>query len=70
MEISSSPASISGQGAAQALREISGAELVTQTLDRLNTSQSLSGPKVDADYQLQKTVLAAAGIGQKLDITA
>lgn len=49
------------------LKDVSDAKLVTKTLDKLNTAQTLSGPKIDADYQFRKDVLAAAGIGKALD---
>ncbi|CAK7029126.1 MAG: hypothetical protein DELT_02707 [Desulfovibrio sp.] len=49
------------------LKDTTGAQLISKTLDRMNTAQSLTGPKVNADYQFQKDVLSAAGIGTKLD---
>lgn len=56
--------------AAGAIKDIAGAEVVTKTLDKMNTAQTLSGPKIDAGYQLRKDVLNAAGIGNKLDAEA
>ena len=52
-----------------AIKDTTGAQLITKTLDKMNTAQTLSGPKVNADYQFQKDVLNAAGIGNKLDKT-
>lgn len=52
------------------IKDTAGAQLISKTLDKLNTAQSLSGPKVDANYQFQKDVLAAAGIGTKLNVKA
>lgn len=62
-----------GAAAAQtssALKDIAGGQVVTKTLDKMNTAQTVSGPKMDADYQMRKDVLNAAGIGQKLDVEA
>jgi hypothetical protein len=49
------------------LKDVAGAQIISKTLDKLNTAQSLSGPKIDAGYQFQKDVLNAAGIGTMLD---
>ena len=49
------------------IKDIAGAQLITKTLDRMNTFQTLSGPAVDAGYQFQKDVLSAAGIGTRLN---
>ena len=49
------------------IKDTTGAQLITKTLDRMNTFQSLSGPKIDAGYQLRKDVLHAAGIGTMLN---
>lgn len=59
-----------GAQAAGAVKDITDAQVVTKTLDKLNTAQTLSGPKIDAGYQLRKDVLNAAGIGLKLDAHA
>ena len=59
-----------GGAASQAqgiLKDIAGAQVITKTLDKLHTTQSFNGPKIDADYQFQKDVLSAAGIGTMLD---
>lgn len=53
-----------------ALKDTTGAQLISKTLDKMNTSMSLSGPKIDAGYQFQKDVLGAAGIGTRLDTVA
>ena len=60
--------SIQASVTAGALKDIAGAQVITKTLDKLNTMQSLSGPVVDAGYQFQKDVLGAIGIGNSLDI--
>jgi len=52
------------------IKDTTGAQLISKTLDKMNTVQSLSGPKVNANYQFQKDVMAAAGIGTKLNVTA
>ncbi|MDL2285129.1 hypothetical protein LJB93_00105 [Desulfovibrio sp. OttesenSCG-928-F07] len=57
----------SGSALAQTIKDSTGAQLITKTLDKLNTAQTLSGPAVNADYQFQKDVLQAAGLGTKLD---
>lgn len=56
--------------AAGAIKDTTGAQVVSKTLDKLNTAQGMGGPKVNADYQFQKDVLNAAGIGNKLDTIA
>ena len=53
-----------------ALKDIAGGQVISKTLDKMNTVQTMAGPKMDADYQMRKDVLNAAGIGQKLDIEA
>ncbi len=70
MDISTGTA-FSGASAAQAnnmQKDVAGAQLITKTLDKLNTTGM--GAKVDQDYQFQKDVLNAAGIGNKLDTVA
>lgn len=57
----------SGSVLANVLKDANGAQLISKTLDKLNTVQSLAGPAVNADYQFQKDVLQAAGLGQKID---
>ncbi len=32
------------------IKDATGAQLITKTLDRMNTFQTLSGPKIDAGY--------------------
>lgn len=54
---------------ASAIKDTTGAQLISKTLDKMNTGMTLTGPKVNADYQFQKDVLSAAGIGAKLDKT-
>ena len=49
------------------IKDTTGAQLITKTLDRMNTFQTLGGPRVDAGYQLRKDVLNAAGIGTMLN---
>ena len=66
MEMSSTRIMMGGK-AAGVIKDTMGAELITKTLDKLNSAQTLSGPKINADYQFQKDVLAAAGIGTRLD---
>ena len=50
-----------------ALKDITGAQVVLKTLDRMNTFPTITGPKIDAGYQFRKDVLGAAGIGMNLD---
>ena len=49
-----------------------GADLISQTIDRLNTGMRGITPVIDANYAMQKQVLSAAyadmGIGTRLDI--
>ena len=59
-----------GEGNSKIVKDTMGAELINRTLDHLNTSQALSGPQVNADYQFQKDVLGSMGIGNKLDVSA
>ena len=63
-------ASIAGEAASSAIKDTTGAQLISKTLDKLHTGMTLSGPVVNPDYQFQKDVLNAAGIGNKLDIVA
>ena len=65
--IAGTQASISVEAAVSAIKDNTGAQLISQTLDRLNTSTPPPGAMVNADYQFQKDVLNAAGIGTKLD---
>ena len=67
MDALSSAASAVSQ-AGSVIKDTTGAQLISKTLDRMNTAQTLSGPKVDAGYQFQKDVLSAAGIGNSLDL--
>lgn len=69
MDISTSSSATAAQ-AASMQKDIAGAQVVSKTLDKLNTTQSGLSSKVDADYQFQKDVLGAAGIGNKLDVSA
>lgn len=57
----------SGSVLSKVIKDSNGAQLISKTIDKLNTVQSLAGPAVNADYQFQKDVLQAAGIGQKID---
>ena len=52
------------------IKDTTSAQLITNTLDKMNTFQTLSGPKIDAGYQLRKDVLNAAGIGTALNTVA
>ena len=63
-------ASISAGVLASVIKDMTGAQLISQTLDRINTSMALAGPVVNPDYQFQKDVFSAMGIGNKLDIFA
>ncbi len=61
-------AGISGAVAAGALKDTTGAQVISKTLDKLNSvPNGTGGMKLNADYDFQKTVLNAAGIGNKLD---
>ena len=52
------------------IKDTTGAQLISKTLDKMNTFQTVSGPKIDAGYQLRKDVLNAAGIGTVLNSVA
>ncbi|MCC8193128.1 MAG: hypothetical protein LIP28_00560 [Deltaproteobacteria bacterium] len=52
------------------LRDVAGAQVISKTLEKMNTFQTLSGPAVDAGYQFRKDVLHAAGIGTMLNTIA
>lgn len=54
--------------AAGAIKDVSDAQVVTKTLDKMNTLQTISGPKIDAGYQMRKDMLSGHGIGSKLDV--
>lgn len=58
----------SATAAAGALKDVAGAQVITKTLDKMNTVRSLSGPQIDADFQFRKDMLHAAGIGRQLDV--
>ncbi len=61
-------AGISGAVAAGAIKDVTGASVISKTLDKLNSvPDGTGGMKPDAGYEFQKTVLNAAGIGNKLD---
>lgn len=53
--------------------QVYGADLITQTIDRLNTGMVGNMPAVDATYAMQKQILSAAyaeaGKGTRLDMT-
>jgi len=57
------------QVTAGAIKDTTGAQLISKTLDKMNTAQTLSGPKVDDGYQFRKDVLNASGIGTMLNKT-
>ncbi len=63
----SSAIGMSGSIAADVIKDATGAQLITKTLDKMNTMQTGSGPQLNPDYDFQKTVLNAAGLGTKLD---
>ncbi len=59
---------ISGAVAAGAIKDTTGASVITKTLDKMNSvPDGMGGTKLNADYDFQKTVMNAAGIGNKLD---
>ena len=62
-------ASISAEAIASIIKDDAGAQLINKTLEKLNAGMAISGPVIDSDYQFQKVVLNAAGIGNKLDST-
>ena len=43
-----------------------GAQVVSSTIDRLNTNQS---GQTNSDYDFQKNVLSGMGVGKNLDVT-
>lgn len=62
-------ASAAAGATAGAIKDTTGAQLISKTLDKMNTFQTLSGPKVDSGYQFRKDVLSASGIGTMLNKT-
>ncbi|MDR1945955.1 MAG: hypothetical protein LBQ51_02150 [Desulfovibrio sp.] len=60
------------QGAAsltgQVIKDNTAANVITGTLNRLNAGGLTGAQRMEADYQFQKEVLNAAGIGTKLDV--
>ena len=66
--LSAEAASASAATANRAIKDTLGAELITQTLDRLNSKSTLTGTAVDAGYQFRKDVLSSMGLGNKLDL--
>lgn len=61
-------AELSGSVAAQAIKDSTGAQLISKTLDKLNAGPGVAGPQLEQEYQFQKDVLNAAGIGTQLDV--
>ncbi|MDR1490275.1 MAG: hypothetical protein LBS65_07315 [Desulfovibrio sp.] len=55
--------------AQRAIKDTTAADLITKTIDKLNTTGSMSAPRLSPDYEFQKSVLSAAGIGRTLDIS-
>ncbi|MDR3177102.1 MAG: hypothetical protein LBU06_11300 [Desulfovibrio sp.] len=55
--------------AQQVIKDTTASDLITKTIDKLNTTGSVSAPRLNPDYQFQKDVLSAAGIGRSLDIS-
>ena len=68
MDISTATSSASQAAGIQ--KDTTAAQLITKTLEKLNTTQDGLTSKVDSNFQFQKEVLGAAGIGNKLDISA
>jgi hypothetical protein len=64
---SSAEASVAAATASRAIKDTLGADLISKTLDKLNASAKVSGQE-DQNYQFQKEVLSAAGIGRGLDV--
>ena len=60
-------ASISAEVIASAVKDSTGAQIINKTLEQLNTGMAAAGSVVTPDYQFQKDVLNAAGIGNRLD---
>lgn len=52
------------------IRDTTGAQVITKTLDRMNTVPTLSGSAIDSGYQFRKDVLSAAGVGNALNVEA
>lgn len=52
------------------IKDTTGAQLITKTLDELNTYNTITGPKINHDYQTRKDLLNAEGIGKALDAIA
>ena len=70
--LNSAPAAFTARGYANgitsAIKDIQGAQLTINTLDRMNTRMTLAGPVVNPDYQFQKDVLGAYGLGNRIDM--
>lgn len=54
--------SFSAGALAGAIKDTTGFQIINKTLERINPGQA-----VNSDYQFQKAVLNAAGIGNNLD---
>ncbi|MDR0826694.1 MAG: hypothetical protein LBN33_02290 [Desulfovibrio sp.] len=55
--------------AQRAIHDTTASDLISKTIDSLNSvpASAGSGAALNANYQFQKDVLSAAGIGNKLD---
>ena len=65
--VSAAQVDSSGAVAARVIKDSTGAQLIAKTLDKLNAWPGMSGSQLNPDYQFQKDVLNAAGIGKQLD---
>jgi hypothetical protein len=54
--------------ATQVIHDNTAANVITGTLNRLNAGGLTGSQKLEADFQFQKEVLSAAGIGAGLDM--
>ena len=63
-------ASFSAGAAAGVLKDTTGAQIISKTLANVNVGAGGPGSAADPNHQFQKDVLAAAGIGNKLDAIA
>ena len=56
---------------ASVLKDTTGAQIITKTLDKLNPGTALPGAAINTDQQFQRDMLLnAAGIGNKLNTIA
>ena len=66
MEGVNAPSDAAGQVQGM-LKDMTAAQVITKTLDRMNEYAARAGMVADTGYQFRKDVLNGAGIARKLD---